>query len=251
MPPSPATRAIALAALVFQAAPALSCHLPALCDRLALDRRLNDLRTIALTFDDGPHPVATPRVLAALDAHRARATFFLVGEQVRRHPGVAREIAAAGHAIGLHGNTHRCELRLAPAALADDWARGRETIHAATGILPMMRRPPYGAVSGAGLVLARRIGLRTVLWSRWGRDWRAAATPQSVTAAVLRRGEPRGAIVLLHDADHYAAEGCWRATVGALPSMLDRIGQLGLRAVALELDGQDPGHRGRVVTNRQ
>jgi peptidoglycan/xylan/chitin deacetylase (PgdA/CDA1 family) len=221
------------AAAAVQCAPAIAGHAPAVSDLLSLRRRLAPGPAVALTFDDGPHPEATPRVLALLDEHGARATFFLVGEQVRRMRALAREIADAGHGIGLHGETHRCELRLTPRALADDRARGLEAIHAATGVLPAIHRPPYGAGSGPGIVLARRAGLETVLWSRWGRDWRAAATADSVVRDVTRNGPLARAIVLLHDADHYAAPGCWRSTVAALPRLLERCAEQGLATVTL------------------
>lgn len=223
------------ASAVVQCAPAIACHASAVCDLLSLRRRLATAGTVALTFDDGPHPEGTADVLSILAAHDARATFFLVGEQVRRRPSLAREIADAGHGIGLHGETHRCELRLTPAALADDRARGLEAIHAATGVLPTIHRPPYGAGSGPGIVLARRAGLETVLWSRWGRDWRAAATAESVVDDVTRRGPLEREIVLLHDADHYAAPESFRSTVGALPRILERCAEQGLTTVTLPL----------------
>jgi peptidoglycan/xylan/chitin deacetylase (PgdA/CDA1 family) len=229
--PATAIAATATAAAV-QAAPALAPHVPFVSNRLGIRRELADPREVALTFDDGPHPEATPRVLELLEAHGATATFFLVGEQVRRHPGVAQEIVAAGHRVALHGDSHRCELRLGLIALADDWARGIATIAAATGVVPTLRRPPYGAVSASGLVLARHMGLSTVLWSRWGRAWRARATDRSVAGEVLRGG-PAGAIVLLHDADHYGAAGCWRSTVGALPRILQDCSRSGVRTVEL------------------
>jgi peptidoglycan/xylan/chitin deacetylase (PgdA/CDA1 family) len=222
-----------LTAAAWHAGPALCAHVPPLADRLAITRRLADPGAVALTFDDGPHPFATPRVLAELDARRARATFFLVGEQVRRYASLAQEIAAAGHTIALHGDSHRCEGRLSPTALTDDWARGIEAIHAATGSVPTMRRPPYGAASGVGLLLACRVGIRTVLWSRWGKDWRAGATPASVAATVFSTLPEGGEIILLHDSDHYGAAECWRATVGALPTILDEIETADLRLVTL------------------
>jgi peptidoglycan-N-acetylglucosamine deacetylase len=221
------------AVAAIQSAPAIACHVPWVCDRLSLRRRLMDAGEVALSFDDGPHSEGTARILAVLERHGARATFFLVGEQVRRQPALARAIADAGHGIGLHGRTHRCELRLTPAALAQDRKRGIEAIHAATGVRPVIHRPPYGAASGPGLVLARRAGLETVLWSRWGRDWRAAATGDSVLHDVTRRGGLGGEIVLLHDADHYAAAGSWRATVAALPRILERCAEQGLRTITL------------------
>jgi peptidoglycan/xylan/chitin deacetylase (PgdA/CDA1 family) len=185
---------------------------------------------VALTFDDGPHPEGTPAVLEELDRRGARATFFLVGEQVERRPALAAEIAAAGHGIALHGHLHRNLLRVAPRALASDLKRASTVIAEATGAVPELYRPPYGIFSPAALVLARRRGLRPLLWSRWGRDWRARATPASIAADVTR-GLEAGDVLLLHDADFYSAEGSWRRTVAALPPVLDEIERLGLRPV--------------------
>lgn len=221
------------AAAVVQFAPALASHAPPVSDLLSLRRRLSDAGTVALTFDDGPHAQGTVQVLSLLARHDATATFFLVGEQVRRLPSLAREIADAGHAIGLHGDTHRCELRLTPRALADDRARGLDAIHGATGVLPVINRPPYGAGSGPGIALARRAGLETVLWSRWGRDWRASATAETVLGDVTRAGALDRDIVLLHDADHYSARESFRATVGALPHILERCAEQALATVTL------------------
>ncbi len=221
------------AAGAVQCAPAIASHAPAVCDLLSLRRRLAPGPAVALTFDDGPHPAATPRVLALLDeqARGRRSSSWASRSGVMR--ALAREIADAGHGIGLHGETHRCELRLTPRALADDRARGLEAIHAATGVLPAIHRPPYGAGSGPGIALARRAGLETVLWSRWGRDWRAAATADSVVRDVTRNGPLARAIVLLHDADHYAAQGSFRSTVAALPRLLARCAEQGLATVTL------------------
>ena len=204
-----------------------------LADCLRLRRRLELPGAVALTFDDGPHPDATPRVLDLLGDHGARATFFLVGEQVRRHPSLAREIVTRGHAVGLHGDTHRPEWRLSRRALADDRRHGLDAIAQVTGVMPTTHRPPYGAASLTGVVLAQRAGLETVLWSRWGRDWRRRATADSVSDDVLAAGDLCGEIVLLHDADHYGARGCWRATVGALPRILGACRRAGLRTVSL------------------
>jgi peptidoglycan/xylan/chitin deacetylase (PgdA/CDA1 family) len=223
---------IGVAAAV-QCAPAISCHSPRLCDLLSLRRRLPAGGTVALTFDDGPHPEGTAAVLSVLAGHDAKATFFLIGEQVRRFPSLAREIVAAGHSVGLHGQTHRCELRLTPGMLAEDRARGLESIHAATGVVPLIHRPPYGAASGPGIAHARSRQMETVLWSRWGRDWRRSATADSVMRDVTRSGSLDREIVLLHDADHYGAHGSFRATVGALPAILERCAEQGLAAVRL------------------
>jgi peptidoglycan/xylan/chitin deacetylase (PgdA/CDA1 family) len=184
----------------------------------------------AITFDDGPHAQGTPATLDALAAHGARATFFLVGEQVLRNPSIAAEIAARGHAIGLHCHRHRNLLRLSPRQVREDHARGAAAIEDATGVAPKLYRPPYGILNAEALGCARRAGRRTLLWSHWGRDWERRATPASVAARVTD-GAGEGAVLLLHDADHYGAPGCWQATVGALPRVLDTLAQRGLHAV--------------------
>jgi peptidoglycan-N-acetylglucosamine deacetylase len=213
--------------------PALAPVMPSLCRVLGLRRRLEPgSGTVALTFDDGPHPDGTPAVLDALERAGARATFFLMGEQVERRPALAAEIAAAGHGIALHGHRHRNLLRVPPRALADDLDRASHAIAEATGALPNLYRPPYGIFSPAGLVLARRRDLSPLLWSRWGRDWRARATPASIAAEVTTDLEP-GDVLLLHDADFYSADGSWRRTVAALPRVLEEIARRGLRPMAV------------------
>jgi peptidoglycan-N-acetylglucosamine deacetylase len=214
-------------------APALAPVVPPVADALGIERRLAAAGAVALTFDDGPHPQGTPAVLAVLAARRARATFFLVGEQVQRDPGLAREIAAAGHAVALHGHRHRNALRVAPRALADDLDRGADVIARATGVAVTRYRPPYGIFSPAALVVARRRGWAPTLWSRWGRDWRRFITPARI-AATATDGLAAGDVVLLHDADHYNARDSWRRTVAALPAVLDAIEAAGLRPVAIE-----------------
>jgi peptidoglycan-N-acetylglucosamine deacetylase len=213
-------------------APAGAPHVPPLCRALGIARRAALPGAVALTFDDGPHPVATPAVLDVLAAHGATATFFVVGEQVRRTGGLLGEIAAAGHAVAIHGDTHRGLLRLTPRALADDLDRAHEAVGDHAGGL---HRAPYGVYSTVALRAVRRRGWSPVLWSRWGRDWRDRATPASVTREVTRDLRA-GDVLLLHDADDYSAPGSWRATVAALPAVLDRIEAAGLRSVALAPD---------------
>jgi peptidoglycan-N-acetylglucosamine deacetylase len=187
---------------------------------------------VALTFDDGPHDNGTPAVLEALDARRAVATFFLVGEQVERHPTLAAEIVAAGHAIGIHGYRHTLLLRRSPGAIRDDLRRVRDVIGSATGADPCLYRPPYGVFSGPALLHVRRLGWRPLLWSRWGRDWEARATPEGIAARVTR-GLGDGDVMLLHDADHYSSRDSWRRTVAALPFVLEAAAAAELPLVAV------------------
>jgi peptidoglycan/xylan/chitin deacetylase (PgdA/CDA1 family) len=184
----------------------------------------------ALTFDDGPHAQGTPAVLDVLADRAVRATFFLVGEQVLRNPLVAAEIVAAGHGIGLHCHRHRNLLRLAPWQVREDLARAQAAIEDATGVSPALYRPPYGILNATALRLARAAGRRTLLWTHWGRDWEARATPESIAARVTDDVE-EGSILLLHDADDYSAPGSWRRTALALPRVLDTLADSGLEAV--------------------
>jgi peptidoglycan/xylan/chitin deacetylase (PgdA/CDA1 family) len=213
-------------------APAVAPHAPALARALRIPRRLEGTDGVALTFDDGPHPRGTPAVLEALARRGATATFFVVGEQVGREPALAREILAAGHGLALHGQRHRCQLRLTPRMLDDDLARVAATVQDATGRSPDLYRPPYGVFSAAGLALTRRRGWGTLLWSTWGRDWAARATAAAIAARAIR-GLVAGDVVLLHDADTYSSEGSWRRTAQALPVVLDALERARLPTVAL------------------
>lgn len=203
---------------------------PALRRSLGVEDRTSGGRGWALTFDDGPHAQGTPAALELLARHRAPATFFLVGEQVQRNPSLAREILAAGHAIGLHCHRHRNLLRLAPWQVREDIARARAAIEDAAGASPELYRPPYGVLNAAALRIARASGWRTLLWSHWGRDWEARATPDSIAARVTA-GAGEGAVLLLHDADDYGAPGCWRRTVQALPRVLATMAERGFEPV--------------------
>jgi len=227
----PAIFAVGAAAAAWSA-PAPAPHAPALAAALGIARRADGVDGVALTFDDGPHPQGTPAVLGSLERAGATATFFLVGEQVRRDPALAREIVAAGHSVALHGDRHRCQLRLTPRMLDDDLARVAATVADATGSAPALYRPPYGVFSAAGLALVRRRGWRVLLWSRWGRDWAARTTPAAI-AARATRALHAGDVVLLHDADTYSAPGSWRRTAQALPAVLEAVQGAGLQTVAL------------------
>jgi peptidoglycan-N-acetylglucosamine deacetylase len=191
-----------------------------------IPRRLADGAGVALTFDDGPDTRGTPAVLEQLGRIGAIATFFLVGEQVERNPSLAAEIVAAGHEVALHGNRHRLHVLRSPHALADDLRRAIATVEDAAGTPATAYRPPFGVFSRASLDGVRRSGRRPVLWSRWGCDWRASATPDSI----VRRSSTHlvaGDIVLLHDADRYSAEGSWRKTAAALPLIAESVATLG------------------------
>jgi peptidoglycan-N-acetylglucosamine deacetylase len=219
-------------AVVCYMLPALAGALPALRRPLGVEDRTLDGRGYALTFDDGPHAQGTPAVLALLADARTPATFFLVGEQVQRNPTLAREIVAAGHQLGLHCQRHRNLLRLTPWQVHADIERAQAEIEDATGVSPLLYRPPYGVLNAAALCDARARGWRTVLWSHWGRDWERRATPDSIAARVTA-GAGEGSVLLLHDADDYSAAGSWRRTVAALPRVLTTLAERGVEPARL------------------
>jgi peptidoglycan/xylan/chitin deacetylase (PgdA/CDA1 family) len=183
---------------------------------------------VALTFDDGPDPDSTPQFARLLAARQVRATFFMLGSMAERAPGLAAELAAAGHEIGVHGWDHRYLPARTPGAARSDLHRATDLIARLTGRPPRFFRPPYGVLSGPALLTARNLGLTPVLWGAWGREWTPGATPQSVHAT-LAAGLAGGVTVLLHDSGCTSPPGSWQAGLGALPLLLDDCAARGLR----------------------
>jgi peptidoglycan/xylan/chitin deacetylase (PgdA/CDA1 family) len=188
-----------------------------------------DGRRVALTFDDGPDPDATPTVLEALAAAGAPATFFLVGEQVEEHPDLAADVATRGHTVGLHGHRHVEHDELPdPAA---DLRRGAAALEAATGRRPTLFRPPYGRFSERSYAACLELGLAPVYWSGWGGDWEPI--PPGRIADLANRDIAPGAVLLLHDSARYAYRESAAPTAEALPAILDAVGAEGLEVVPL------------------
>jgi peptidoglycan/xylan/chitin deacetylase (PgdA/CDA1 family) len=172
---------------------------------------------VALTFDDGPDPDGTPAVLDALDAAGVRATFFVVGEQLMRHHAIARDAAARGHELALHGYEHVEHESLRPQAARDDLARALGAFEASTGQRPRFFRPPYGRFSEASYDACRHLGLEPVYWSSWGMDWEAIAADR--IADLVSRDLDDGAVVLLHDSPRYGHRPDANATAEAIPAI--------------------------------
>ena len=181
---------------------------------------------VALSFDDGPHPELTPLVLEALEAAAARATFFMVGHNVRRHPELVRRVAAAGHAIGVHTDNHRHAWLCPPARLRAEISGGLDAIRATVGARPLWFRPPWGAFNAVSGRCARDLGLRIALWSCDAGDWLPGTSRVAIEQRVVRGLEP-GAIIDLHDGGQTPA-GC-AAMVQALPAILAAARARGLR----------------------
>lgn len=196
--------------------------------------------SVAVTFDDGPHPVGTPAVLDALDDLGWRGTFFVLGNQARKYAEIVTEIAARGHEVGVHGDEHRYLIARGPAGATADLGRAVDTVGDLLGQVPRWWRPPYGVLSGPALLAAARRGVRPVLWSAWGRDWRAQATPESVVADLCRR-PLAGGTLLLHDSDVMSAPGSWRTTVAALPGLAAALEDAGLAPRPLSAHTRNAG----------
>jgi peptidoglycan-N-acetylglucosamine deacetylase len=186
---------------------------------------------IALTFDDGPDEDATPEVLDALDEAGIRATFFVVGEQLMRHHGIARRAALAGHELALHGFSHRRHSELIPPDARDEIPRGVGAFEAVVGAKPRLFRPPYGQFSEHSYRACQALGLQPVYWSAWGLDWEEIG-PDRIADLVVRDLEP-GAIAVLHDSPRYADRDSAHATAEAIPAIAAAAADRGLEWVTV------------------
>jgi peptidoglycan-N-acetylglucosamine deacetylase len=189
-------------------------------------------RGVALTFDDGPHPVTTRAVLELLRAHDARATFFVLGHKVEAHPDVVREIHAAGHTLGIHGFQHdRLFSFRSPNYAREQIERTRQAIARACGVAPSLFRPPVGFASYRTFRGAERARVRIIAWSVRSLDGLQSANPASVASRVIDHLRD-GAIVLLHDAAEH--DDFTPASIAALPAILRALRERGLGCVSVE-----------------
>jgi peptidoglycan/xylan/chitin deacetylase (PgdA/CDA1 family) len=161
---------------------------------------------LALTFDDGPNPAWTPRLLDILARRDVRATFFLTGSRAQAHPALVRQIASAGHSIGNHSWSHLNLALASSAAIEDQLSRANQTLAEITGSPPRFFRPPYGARRPATLAIARRLGLTPVLWNVMTSDWKnpSADAIASRLISKIDRLYRQGlaANIVLHDGSH-------------------------------------------------
>jgi peptidoglycan/xylan/chitin deacetylase (PgdA/CDA1 family) len=179
---------------------------------------------IALTFDDGPHPKNTPRLLDMLRARNVKATFYVIGRNVNLYPGVVRRTVAEGHEIGNHSHTHQLLSKLGDSELRSEMRQCEDAIRKAAGLRPRTMRPPYGGLlqRQRELVL-NEFGYPTILWSVDPLDWKRPG-PGVVTSRILAGTKP-GAIVLAHDLH--------AQTIDAMPATLDGLLNRGFRFVTV------------------
>lgn len=187
---------------------------------------------VALTFDDGPDPAVTPQVLDLLDAHGARATFFCIGERVRRHAALAREIARRGHAIENHTATHpHAFAAYGWRRMAAQVARGQAAIAQVTGRAPVFFRAVAGLRNPLLDPILARHGLRLASWTRRAYDTRCGDA--ATVLARLTRGLGAGDVLLLHDGHAARTAHGQPVLLAVLPALLHTLRARGLRAVTL------------------
>lgn len=189
-------------------------------------------RVVALTFDDGPNPDATPAILDELAARDVKATFFILGRHAEQWPELVRRVAVEGHTVANHGYYHRKLHFKSPAYVRDDLTRGTRAIELACGVHPRLFRAPHGFRSPWVTSIARSLGQRTVGWSLgvWDSDRPGA----DVIAERTIDGARPGSILLLHDGDGYDAQGDRTQTADAVPLIVDRLLDQGYRFTGLE-----------------
>jgi peptidoglycan/xylan/chitin deacetylase (PgdA/CDA1 family) len=178
-------------------------------------------RGVVLTFDDGPHPKWTPRILEALDARNAKATFFVIGRKAEEHPDLIRAILDRGHGVGLHSYSHdRLFALRGERRVRADLERGIAALETLTGRRPVLFRPPIGHTNPIISRVIDDLDLTTIGWTIGGRDGVPSARVEDVVARV-RRDLRDGAIVLLHDAPERGDRE--PAAVRALPLILNAL----------------------------
>jgi peptidoglycan/xylan/chitin deacetylase (PgdA/CDA1 family) len=188
--------------------------------RAAVDCRV--VKCVALTFDDGPGPY-TDRLLGMLAAHHARATFFLIGQNIAGREATVRREVAGGHAIGDHTWTHPQLNRLSDQAIRSQLTRTLRGIRRATGDSTTLMRPPYGATDRRVGAVSRRLAMSQILWSVDTSDWRDRDA--AIVAHRALSWVHRGDIVLMHDIHP--------TTVRAVPKILDGLAARGFTFVTV------------------
>jgi peptidoglycan-N-acetylglucosamine deacetylase len=184
-------------------------------------------RAVALTFDDGPNPHATPAILDALSSRGVKAAFFVLGQHAERWPDLVRRVATEGHQVGNHGYYHRKLHFKPPRYVKADLGLGTHAIESAGGGKPALFRAPHGFRSPWVTSIAKSMGQRTVGWSLG--VWDSAMPGVEAIAHRTVTGAKPGSILLLHDGDGYDPLGDRMQTARALPLIIDRLRDQGYR----------------------
>lgn len=197
-------------------------------------------REVALTFDDGPDPLVTPRVLDLLDAHGAKASFFCIGERVEAHPALARDIVRRGHSLENHTHGHAPTFAFSLSrGLASEVLRARDAIEAATGVTPRFFRAPMGLRNPLLDLVMHRTGHRYVSWTRRGLD----AVDGNADAVLRRlvRGLAAGDVLVLHDGGSALTATGEPVVLHVLPRLLRILSDERFRPVSLPMACESAG----------
>ena len=179
---------------------------------------------VAMTFDDGPHPKNTPRLLDMLRARNIRATFYVIGKNVDRYPEIVRRIVAEGHEIGNHTYTHRNLKSLNAAQVREEMQKTQDAIVRAAGVKPRTMRPPYGSLyTKQRATIFNEFGYPTIMWSVDPNDWKRPGA--SVVTSRILNGADNGAIILAHDLH--------APTVDAMPATFDGLLKRGFQFITV------------------
>lgn len=182
---------------------------------------------VALTFDDGPSVPVTGQLLDLLARENVKATFFLIGENASRHPELVQRMAAEGHLVGNHTQTHANLLTLSRAAGHAELEMGGRTIASALGEPPRYFRPPFGFRYPWTFRSARSLGQEPVLWSLNPRDFHDPG-PEAIVKRVLAAAK-QGSIILLHDGPDHREQ-----TLAAVEQLIPKLREQGLSFVRLD-----------------
>ncbi len=178
---------------------------------------------VALTFDDGPHPEFTSKLLAVLDKYNVKATFFVVGKMAEKRPDLVREELAAGHEIGNHTYSHANLAKLSEAGAAAELKECEDALREITGEKAKYCRPPGGRYDRETVIAASQMGLTTVLWTDNSADYLDLGE-KKLQRRVLSRAAP-GGIILMHDGV--------QQTIDVLPAIIEKLRSKGYRFVTL------------------
>jgi peptidoglycan/xylan/chitin deacetylase (PgdA/CDA1 family) len=179
---------------------------------------------IALTFDDGPNPTLTPKLLDLLAARHLKATFFVVGQNAADHPDILKRAVREGHEIGNHSWSHPNLGRMSDEAVRRELQKTDDAITAAIGKRPTLLRPPYGSITARQKKwIHEEFGYRIIIWDVDPLDWKRPG-PSVVTARILKETHP-GSIVLSHDIH--------APTIEAMPATFDQLMKKGFKSVTV------------------
>lgn len=189
-------------------------------------RVATDEKIVALTFDDGPHPTETAKIIELLDSYGAKATFFVVGQNAELYPDALRMAAASGHEIANHTYSHLSLSKCSSDKIKSEISRAEDAIFSVSGARPRLFRPPEGAISGSIISASREMGYDVVLWNINTRDWAHRGTEEIV--GNIKKNIAPGSIILFHD--YIGGE---RHTRDVLSVILPYLSSLGYKFVTV------------------